>query len=383
MKRRFLCAAVSVVVLLLASNLYAEPKEYRVGAFFSVTGKFASLLGEPERNSVKMIEQQINDAGGINGHKLVLFVEDTQGDNTRAVNAVKKLVKKNKVCAIVGPSRSGSSMAALKEAQKAEIPMISCAASEKIVMPAAERKWIFKTPQKDSDAVRRIYDHMTKNGIKDIGIISGTTGFGNAGRNQLKLIAGEYGIKIVADETYGPSDTDMTAQLVKIRNAGAKAVVNWSIVPAQSIVPKNMRQLKMTIQLYQSHGFGNVKYAKAAGVAAEGIIFPAGRLLAVNTLSDDNPQKALLLDYKTKYEAKFNETASTFGGHAYDAIWLVINALKEVGDDPAKIRDHIEQARFVGTGGIFQFSAEDHNGLDKTAFEMITVKNGEFVVLED
>jgi branched-chain amino acid transport system substrate-binding protein len=224
---------------------------------------------------------------------------------------------------------------------------------------------------------------MISKGIKDIGIISGTDAFGDAGRNQLKKLAGEYKMNIVADETYGPEDTDMTAQLIKIKNAGAKAIVNWSIVPAQSIVPQNMRQLKMDMQLYQSHGFGNVKYAQAAGEAAEGIIFPAGRLLAVDTLPDTNEQKPVLAAYKAAYEAEFKENVSTFGGHAYDGLWLVINALKAVGDDPAKIRDYIEKSRFVGTGGVFQFSPEDHNGLTKKDFEMITVKNGKFVVLQD
>lgn len=357
-------------------------KEYKVGCVFSITGK-ASWLGEPERNTAEMIAKEINDAGGINGHELKLYIEDTQGDNTRAVNAVKKLIKKEKVCAIIGPSRSGTSLAVIPIVQASKIPLLSCAGAEKIVTPVSEKKWIFKTPQKDSDCVKRIYDHLTEKGIKDIGIISGTTGFGAAGRQQLIAIAKEYNMNIVADETYSPTDTDMTAQLVKIKKAGAKAVVNWSIVPAQAIVPKNMRQLKMDIPLYQSHGFGNHKYAKAAGAAGNGIIFPGGRLLAVDTLEDSHPQKSVLKNYKEKYESTFNDKVSTFGGHAYDSLWLVVNALKAVGDDPAKIRDYIETSSFVGTGGMFKFTPEDHNGLDKTAFELITIKDGEFVVLKE
>jgi len=170
--------------------------------------------------------------------------------------------------------------------------------------------------------------------------------------------------------------------LTKIKASDAQAVVNWSIVPAQVIVAKNMRQLGMTLPLYQSHGFGNPKFAEACGEAGEGIIFPAGRLLVVDTLDDSNIQKALLAEYKAKYEAEFKDNCSTFGGHAYDALWLVVNALKAVGPDKAKIRDHIEGTQgFIGTGGVFNFSAEDHCGLDKAAFEMITVKGGKFVSL--
>ncbi len=381
MKNRSLLILCALSVLLsLASTTVVSAGEYHVGCIFSITGK-ASWLGEPERNTAEMIAKKINEAGGINGNKLVLHVEDDQGDNTQAVNAANKLIKKDKVCAIIGPSTSATSMAIIKIVDEAKIPLLSCAGAAVIVEPVAERKWVFKTPQKDSDCVKRIYDHMKSKGLKDIGIITTTTGFGGAGREQLKKIAAEYGINLVADETYDPTATDMTAQLMKIKNAGAQAVVNWSIEPAQSIVPQNMKQLKMTIPLYQSHGFGNLKYVEAAGEAAEGIIFPAGRLLAVDTVPADHPQKKVLADYRDEYEKNNKDKVSTFGGHAYDALNILANALKKVGDDPAKLRDEIEKTEFVGTAGVFKFSATDHCGLDKTAFEMLTVKNGKFVVL--
>ncbi|MCD6256522.1 ABC transporter substrate-binding protein [Candidatus Aerophobetes bacterium] len=354
-------------------------KPYKVGAIFAITGP-ASWLGEPERNTVLMIEEQINIGGGINGHPLQVIVEDTVGDEAKAVNAVKKLIYRDNVLAIIGPSRSGTTMAVIPIVQKARVPLISCAAAESIVKPL--KKWVFKTPQKDSDAVRKIYEYMKKKGISKIAIITGTTGFGDQGRKQLKRLAPEYGITIVADETYGPKDTDMTAQLTRIRATDVQAIVNWSIVPAQAIVAKNARQLGMKIPIFQSHGFGNIKYVEAAGKAAEGIIFPAGRLLAVSTLPDSNPQKEVLVRYKWEYETRFGEEVSTFGGHAWDGLWLVIKALRKAGPDRKAIRDYIENVKgFVGTGGIFNFSPQDHNGLTKEAFEMLTVKGGKFVVL--
>lgn len=369
-----------MVIVFCSSTGFAEPEAYHVGCAFAVTGK-ASWLGEPERNTVEMIAKEINDAGGINGHPLVLHIEDTQGDNTRAVNAVKKLIKKNRVCAIIGPSRSGTSMAAIPVVTQSQIPMISCASAAVITTPVEERKWIFKVGPDDSDAARNIYQHMKTSNIQKIGILTGTTGFGAAGRDQLKQLAGEYGIEIIADETYSPADTDMTAQLIRIRKSDAQAVINWSIVPAQSIVSKNMQQLKMTTPLYQSHGFANIKYAEAAGDSAEGCIFPAGRIMAVDTLSDDHPQKPVLSAYKKAYESTYNEHVSTFGGHAYDALWIVVNALKKVGDDSAKLRDELEKTTFVGVGGVFEYSETDHCGLDKDDFEILTVKDGKFVVL--
>ncbi len=221
-----------------------------------------------------------------------------------------------------------------------------------------------------------------KKGPPKVAIITGTTGFGAAGREQLLELAKEYGVAVVADETYGPRDTDMTVQLTKIKNAGAEALINWSIVPGQSTVIKNARQLGLAAPLYQSHGFGNIEYAKLAGEAAEGVIFPAGPLLGPEGLPDDHPQKGLLLKYKKDYESKYKEPVSTFGGHAYDALHLVVEALKAVGDDRAKIRDYLEARKgFVGTAGVFNFSPEDHCGLDKSDFVMYVVEGGKFVPL--
>ena len=382
--KRTIAVALALCLLVGLAGCGQKVKEsYKVGAIFAITGKFASLLGEPERNTAEMIAEQVNAKGGINGHLLELIIEDTEGDATKTVNAVNKLIEKDNVLAIIGPSRSGSTMAIVPTIQEKQVPLVSCAAAEAIVVPVAERKWVFKTPQKDSDAVIRIYEHMKANGVSKIAIITGTTGFGDQGRKQLKKYAEQMGMEIVADETYGPGDTDMTPQLTKIKNTDAQALVNWSIVPGQSIVLKNMRQLGMTITAYQSHGFGNIGYVKAAGDAAEGTVFPAGRVLVADVLPDDHPQKKVVAEYKKEYEQKFNEPVSTFGGHAADALWLVIEALEEVGPDRAKIRDYIETRKgFAGTGGMFNFSPEDHNGLQKDAFEMMTVKEGKFALAE-
>ncbi len=353
----------------------------KVGAVFAITGP-ASFLGEPERNTAQMIAEQVNAAGGINGQPLELIIEDTEGDPTKTALAVKKLINNDNVCAIIGPSRSGCTMAIVDTIEAAQVPLVSCAAAEAIIKPV--KKWVFKTPQNDRHCVIRIYEHMKSKSMTKVALITGTTGFGDAGRKQLKAIAAEMGIEVVADETYGPKDADMTAQLTRIKGTDAQAIINWSIVPAQSTVPKNMLQLSMKQQLYQSHGFGNIKYVELAGKeAAEGLIFPAGGLLCVETLPNSHPGKALLTQYKKNYESKFGGAASTFGGHAYDALWLVVNALKANGSDKEKIRSFIEnQKGFVGTAGTFNFSAEDHNGLTKAAFEMITVKDGKFVLLQ-
>jgi len=376
MKRVVSCLCAGL--LLAAVSVCAAAETYKIGAVLSVTGP-AAWLGEPEKNTVKMIEEQINAAGGINGHKLEVIVEDTVGEEANTVLAIKKLITRDQVLAIVGPSRSGESMAAIPIVERYQVPLISCAAAEEIVKPV--KKWVFKTPQSDADAVRVIYEKMKAMNLTKVAIMSGTTGFGTAGRDQLKKLAPDYGITVVADETYGPKDTDMTAQLTKIKGTDAQAIVNWEIVPAQTTIMKNRQQLGIKIPLFQSHGFGNIQYARTAGAAADGVLFPAGRLLAAESLPESHPQKALLMKYKKDYEEKFKTDVSTFGGHALDAINLVVEALKAVGPDKAKIRDYMENKKnFIGTGGVFNFSPEDHCGLDTKAFEMLTVKDGKFLV---
>jgi branched-chain amino acid transport system substrate-binding protein len=311
---------------------------------------------------------------------VVLIVKDSGASAEKAVSFAKQLIEEDKVVAIIGPSTSGETMAIKALAEESKTPLLSCAAAEVIVNPLA--KFVYKTPQKDSQAVIRIYQQMKKMGISKIAVFSSNTGFGKAGKDQLEKLAPEYGIQIVLNEVYDSKATDLTAEVTKVKAANVQAIVNWSIEPAQAILIKNVRQLGITVPIFQSHGFGNIGYVKAAGSAAEGVIFPAGRLLIAEQLPASHPQKTVLLNYKNAYEAKYKEDVSTFGGHAYDAMLLLAEASKAGGTDRAKVRDALENLKgVVGTAGTFNMSATDHNGLGLDAFEMLTVKDGRFVPL--
>jgi len=357
-----------------------EPKPIKIGAIFSVTGP-AAFLGAPEAKTAQMLVDKINASGGVLGQKLELIIKDSSGSPEKAVSFAKQLIEEDKVLAIIGPSTSGETMQIKKLCEENQMILVSCAAADAIVNPLA--KYVFKTPQKDSQAATWIYRTMKEKGITKIAVLTGNDGFGASGKKQLEDLAKTEGIEIVANEVYDKQATDLTDILTKVKGTpGVQAVVNWSIVPAQSIVAKNMKQLGMDIPLFQSHGFGNRKYVEQAGVAAEGILFPAGRLLVVDELPDSNPQKQLLATYKKDYEAAYKEDVSTFGGHAYDAILIVTEALKKAGTtDRDKVRDAIENLHgLVGTAGIYNFSATDHTGLDLNAFEMLTVKDGKFTI---
>jgi len=363
----------------------AKKAPYKIGCIFAVTGP-ASSLGEPEKNTIEMLVDEINAKGGINGHPIKAIIYDTEGDETKALAKVKRLINNDQVLAIIGPTRSGTSLAIIDYVSKAQVPMISCAASWKIVRDpktGKARKWIFKTPQSDSLAVEKIYEYLTKKGIKKVAIMTVSNGFGDSGREQLKKLAPKYGIKVVADERFGQDDIDMTAQLTRINGTDAQAVIVWAVQKAPAIVTKNMRQLGMKQLLVMSHGVASKKFIQLAGKDAEGIILPAGRLIVAEQLPDTDPQKKVLLDYKKKYEAKYGPV-STFGGHAYDALMMLVKALEKAGADRAKIRDELERIKgFIGTDGIYNMSPNDHEGLTKDAFVMVRIKNGDWELIKE
>ncbi|HOD50871.1 MAG TPA: ABC transporter substrate-binding protein [Candidatus Hydrogenedentes bacterium] len=373
-----LCMLLGVVSFQKSAAAAASAKPIKIGALFSVTGP-ASFLGAPEEKTVKMLEEKINAAGGVLGRKIQVIVKDTQGSPEKAVSFAKQLIEEEQVLAIIGPSTTGETMQIKGLCEENKMILVSCAAAESITNPVA--KYVFKTPQKDSQAVTWIYNIMKDLGISKIAVVTSNDGFGNQGKLQLEAAAADHGIEILVNEVYDKQATDLTDILTKVKGtAGVQAVVNWSIVPAQSIVAKNMKQIGLDVPLFQSHGFGNPKYVEQAGVAAEGTLFPAGRLLVVGELPDDHPQKALLAAYKKDYETKYEENVSTFGGHAYDALTVVVEGIKKAGSiDRDKVRDAIESLKgFAGTAGIFNFSPEDHTGLGLDAFDMMTVKDGKF-----
>ena len=351
----------------------------KIGAIFSMTGP-ASFLGSPEAKTVKMLAEQINAKGGIKGRNVELIIRDSGGDVEKASSIAKELAEKYKVAAIIGPSTTGESMKVKSIAEYNKVPLISCAAAEAIVVPV--NKYIFKTPQNDRFAAMKIINQIKKMGLSRIGVLSSSTSFGREGKTQIEKLASQNGIKIIVNEVYNKDAKDLSAVLGKMKTAKVQAVINWSIEPAQAILVRNARQIGITVPIFQSHGFGNIAYVKAAGQAAEGVIFPGSRLLVADILPESNRQKEVIMKYKNDYEAMYREDVSAFGGYAFDALMIIIDAIKKAGADRAAIRAGIENTRdFIGTGGIFNFSPSDHNGLDVNAFEMLTVKNGKFTLL--
>jgi branched-chain amino acid transport system substrate-binding protein len=382
MKILRIVSAIVFVFVVSVSTVLAAKDTVKVGAILAVTGP-ASFLGAPEAKSLEMLVDGINKKGGLNGKQIELIIKDTGASTEKAVSFAKQLIEEEKVLAIIGPSTSGETMGIKKIAEEGKTILLSCAAAEAIVNPVG--KYVFKTPQKDSYAVIKILQQIKKMKLTKVGVLSSNSGFGNAGKGQVEKLIAEHGLSIVSNEVYDKAANDLTGEVTKVKASGAEVIINWSIEPAQAIIIKNARQIGFKGPIFQSHGFGNIKYVEAAGAAAEGVMFPAGRLLIADTLPNGHPQKALLLAYKKDYETKFKpDAASTFGGHAYDAMLLLQEGVKKAKSlDKEAVRSAIEGLKgVVGTGGIFNLSATDHNGLAIDAFEMLTVKNGKFTILE-
>jgi len=380
MKTRIGLLGVALGAAMLATGGVQAGETIKIGTFLSVTGP-ASFLGDPELRTLQMYVDELNAAGGVLGRKLELVHYDTGGQAKEAVTFVKRLIQNDEVDVIVGGSSTGDTMAAIPEVEKAEVPLISLAGGVEIVEPV--KKWVFKTPHTDRMAAIRIFEDMKKRGVKKFALITGDGGFDKSGRKQVLELAPKYGLEVVADESYGNKDTDMTTQLTKIRATDAQAILNFGFGAAPAIVTRNVRQLGIALPVYQSHGVASKKFIEMAGEAAEGVRLPAAALVVAEQLPDTDPQKKVLLDYKTKFEAKHGEV-STFGGHAYDGLFIAVDAVKRAkGTDKAKVRDEIERTKgFVGTAGVFNMTPEDHMGLSVDAFKLLEVRKGSWVIID-
>ena len=379
MRIRIISAIAVLTTMLFATAAFAAAP-IKIGALFAVTGP-AAFLGEPERNSAKMVVDEINAAGGVKGHKLELIVYDTAGDATKAVQLATKLIKDDKVVAIIGPSTTGETMAVIPVAEKEQIPLISCSAGSKITDPV--KKWVFKTAQNDSLAVGKIYEFLQKTKQTNVSILTVSDGFGASGREQLKAQASKFGITIVSDDTYGPKDTDMTAQLTKIRGSNTQALIVWGTNPGPAVIAKNAKQLGLKLPLFMSHGVSSKKFIELAGDAAEGIKLPSGKVVVADLLPNSDQQKKSLMAFVKDYQKHYKVEGDHFGGHAWDAVMLIRSAVESGADTPAAIRDQLEKTKgFAGIGGSFTYSPQDHAGLGKDAFVLVEIKNKDWVIVK-
>lgn len=368
-----------VALSLIASGAFAA-KEIKIGGLFALSGK-ASQVGIPTKNVANMVIDSINKNGGINGAKLTLVVADTRSEPAQAVIALKKLISKDKVVAICGPTTTGEIMACIPTIEQSGIPVVACVGGAAPVTPI--RPYVFKSPQKTSSAVARIYNYLRGKKIKSVGILCASDKFGQEGETILKQLSKDYGIKIVAQESFDPEDKDMSVQVGKIAVKKPQAMVVWTIGPAGAVVTKNARQLKVPFKVIQCHGQPDPIYLKLAGSTANGTIMPSTKLMVADQLPSSDKQKKVVQSFVRQYKAKGYGEVSTHSGYAWDAIQIIAKGLKAAGTDPKKLRTAIESVKnYVGVSGIYNMSSKDHTGLNSTSLVMVEVKNGKWTLIK-
>ncbi|HRF30925.1 MAG TPA: ABC transporter substrate-binding protein [Azonexus sp.] len=354
----------------------------KIGSVLSVTGP-AAFLGDPELKTLQLYVDDLNKKGGVLGRPLQLVHYDDGSDANKANGFTKRLIEDDKVDVLVGGTTTGATMSSVPLAEKAGIPFISLAGAVVIVEPV--KKFVFKTPHTDRMAAEKVFEDMKKRGLTKVALLSETSGFGASGKKETEGVAAKYGITLVANETYGPKDTDMSPQLTKIKTApGVQAVFVFGLGQGPAIVTKNYKQLGITLPLYQSHGVASDEFLKLAGPAAEGVRLPSPAQLIPEKLPANDPQKPIVTAYDKAYKAAYKTDVSTFGGYAYDGLMLAVDAIKRAGStDKAKVRDALEATKgFVATSGTFNMSPTDHMGLDLSAFRLLEVKGGDWSIVQ-
>lgn len=381
--KRFLAGLAALI--LCATPALAE-KPIKLGAFFDLSGP-AAFIGIPTKLVAEMVVEKINGEGGINGRPLELVLGDTEGDPAKAANIAKKFLYKDKVAAIIGPTRTGTGMNVKPIVEKAGVPTFMTVGGDPVIMGGAKfgsYEYVFKSPQRSSTAVERLYMYLKDKGLTKVALLVASDGFGKDGQGWLEKLALKYGIEIVAHESFGPSDTDMTAQLTNLKNAKPQAIVCWTIGPAGAIVAKNKAQLGIDLPLFHCHGLPDPKYIELAGAASEGDRMPATKLMVADELPDTDPQKPVIQEFIKLYKEKGYDKEfpiNTHSGYAWDAIMIVANAMKKAGTEPKALKKAIEETQgYIGVSGTYNLTAEDHNGLDVDSMVIVEVKDGKFVL---
>jgi branched-chain amino acid transport system substrate-binding protein len=358
------------------SGTSSEP--IKIGAIVSLTGTYAGI-GTPQKQVIEMEAKRINDAGGINGRKIEVLIEDDGTDEAKAVAAVTKLIDQDKVVAILGTSGTSTTMAIRTAVDKAGIPQVSMAGGNAVT--GKFDPLVFQTAWSNALVIPYELAYMKKKGITKIGLISDSGGYGKDGKSLVESSAAEFGITVTSNETFNVGDADMTAQLTKIKNSGAQAVVMWTAGKEAVTVVKNAKALGLTIPVYGSHGNARLEFAKGVGADGDGFLFGAGHVLVPSTYGTDTPEFKVATEFIDNFKKASGATPSTFAGHAYDALYIITDAAKKVDGEltSAKLRDQIEKTSgFNGIGGVFTFGAKDHNGLTDKDLSFYEVKGGQF-----
>ena len=360
----------------------ASSAPIKLGAILSLTGTYAAM-GAAEKNAIELEVARINEAGGIDGRKIEVVIQDDGTDEAKAVAAATQLIDKDQVLAILGATGTGPTMAMRSELQRAGVAQISMAGGTAIT--SKFDPLVFQTPWSNTIVVPFVLNAMKSAGHTKIALLSDTGGYGKDGRDVVLAEAKKAGMTIVSDQTFNPGDSDVSAQLTKIKSAQPQAVLLWTAGKEAAIAVKNARDLGLDVPLFGGSGQARLEFAEGAGDAAEGFVFGTGKSLTPSNWGEGSDEFKTVSDFADRYQEAYNEPPDIFAGHAFDAMAIVTDALKRAGSDPtpASLRDAIETTKELpGFGGVFTFTTSDHNGLTLEDLALYKIEGGAWVVAQ-
>lgn len=353
-----------------------------IGAVVSTTGPNAPL-GEPERNTLELMEDKINAEGGVLGRPLKIVILDDQSNAKEAVTATQRLINQEKVVALIGASGSATTLAMKPIAAQAGIPQIAMAAGNTIT-DEPPLDWVWRVAPKDDLAVERACKYIAEDlGLKKIAVLYDENAFGSSGMAQIDEVKDVYGLEVVARESYKTDETDLTAQLTKLRGSNPEALVVWGTNPGPAVAAKNLKQLGWPLPYVGSHGIANFKFIELAGDAAEGVVFPSTKILFPQSITDEG-QKQVIDTFISDYTERFGEAPNHFASHGWDAISLLVKAIEDAQDTkPDAIAAALNAiSGFAGADGIFNYSPTNHDGLAVDDLIMVEIEDASWVLAQ-
>jgi len=349
----------------------------RVGAVLALSGP-AAVFGGPAEKALRVLFDALGPRG-IGGRPVIFTAYDTEGSTTKAVQLFRRLVDNDNVHIVLGPSTSGESLAVVPLANQMEVPNISFGGAEAITKPITP--YVYCISPTDRLVVQNILSEMKDRKFTRLGLIYSADAFGQSGGVISKELAGSFGIQVVSDENFGPQDTNMTPQLLRMRGTQPQAVLVWSGNPGPSIVMRNAVEMGWNVPMYASYASGSRSFLAQTGPAAEGVYVPAYRIVAPEILPDSDTLKAPLLAFAKQYKDRWNIEPDQTSGHGYDALLALEAALKSLKGPLTRksLRDALETVKFNGANGPRQVTVDDHRGVDKQSVVMMQAKGGRWV----
>ena len=381
-KPRLATFSVAALGLFALTAAQADISPLRIGVLSPSTG-LSAYSGLPfEQAARQLLEPYVRD--GLHGHPVKFTFYDTEAASPKAAQLFNRLIDNDDVHIVIGPVNSGESLAAAPIAEQRKVPMLCICSAEAITKPV--RPYVFGLAPVDAVVTGELLSLVKSKGAKKAALMYSLDAFGQSGGKMLEAKAKDFGIELVAVETFAPQDTNMAPQLLKIREKGADSIMLWSAAnPAPAIVMKSARELGIKQPIYLGNAAAFHNFAESAGSAAEGAYVTSLPILAPELLPDSDGRKKVIVDFVKSFKARWNVPPEQTAGGAMDAVMIIEAAVKQISGPITRdaMRDAVEKVAVCGAYGCRQFASDDHRGHGKAPATIpMQIKSSKWVAID-